>query len=85
VKRSGVLAVVGILLVTGASALRAEDDEEARAGAEGEPLPAFEEHVTVVGRPIVEATKIDNHADYEYRPRYPMPGNNAMTGLNWSF
>ena len=22
---------------------------------------------------------------YEYRPGYPMPGINAMAGLNWSF
>jgi len=129
--------VVGILLVIGASALRAEDEEETKAGAEGEPLPAFEEHVTVGGAKWTPTTKwrlsldaqwtgdrwvsdprfpggagrVDGFfllngraawkvggagevflaaenltdASYACRPGYPMPGINAMAGMNWSF
>ena len=83
--RSGVLAMVGILLGLGVVAVRAEDPQEQKADVEKEAKPAFEEHVTVVGRPIVEATKIDDYASYAYRPGYPMPGINAMAGLNWNF
>jgi len=63
VARSGVLAVVGILLGLGVVAVRAEDPQEQKADVEKEARPVFEEHVTVVGRPIVEATKIDDYAN----------------------
>lgn len=60
--RSGVLAVAGILLVLGVTVARAEDPEEPKADVENEAKPTFEEHVTVVGRPILEATEIDTYA-----------------------
>ena len=61
--RTRVLAVVGILLGLGVVAVRAEDPEEPKADVEKEARPVFEEHVTVVGRPIVEVTKIDDYAN----------------------
>ena len=62
VTRPRVLSVVGVFLGLGAAAVRAEDPRAQKADGKKEAKPAFEEHVTVVGRPIVEATEIDTYA-----------------------
>jgi hypothetical protein len=56
-------AASAIVLGFGAFASRAADPTDQKADGEGDSRPAFEEHVTVVARPIVDATKIDDHAN----------------------
>lgn len=57
------LASLAISLAYGAHAARAADPPERNADEKKDARPVFEEHVTVVARPIVDATKVDDYAN----------------------